>query len=217
MKVINLGETDSVLNNIVAQMRDKTVQKDSLRFRYNLERLGHIFAYEISKVLDYSPKDVITPLATAKVRTCDAKIVVSTILRAGLPLHKGVLDVFDNAENAFIAAFRKYDKGDEFHINVEYCTCPDLTGKTLIIADTMLATGSSIEIAYRKLVEEGGEPAHTHFVCPIASIYAIEFLQKHLPENTTLWTAAVDEELTSHSYFVPGLGDAGDLAYGAKL
>lgn len=183
MKVINLGETDSVLNNIVAQMRDKTVQKDSLRFRYNLERLGHIFAYEISKVLDYSPKDVITPLATAKVRTCDAKIVVSTILRAGLPLHKGVLDVFDNAENAFIAAFRKYDKGDEFHINVEYCTCPDLTGKTLIIADTMLATGSSIEIAYRKLVEEGGEPAHTHFVCPIASIYAIEFLQKHLPEE----------------------------------
>ena len=159
MKVINLGETDSVLNNIVAQMRDKTVQKDSLRFRYNLERLGHIFAYEISKVLDYSPKDVITPLATAKVRTCDAKIVVSTILRAGLPLHKGVLDVFDNAENAFIAAFRKYDKGDEFHINVEYCTCPDLTGKTLIIADTMLATGSSIEIAYRKLVEEGGSHA----------------------------------------------------------
>ena len=181
-------------------MRDKTVQKDSLRFRYNLERLGHIFAYELSKVLDYSPKDVITPLATARVRTSDAKIVVSTILRAGLPLHKGILDVFDNAENAFVAAFRKYDKGDEFHINVEYCTCPDLTGKTLIIADTMLATGASIEIAYHKLIDEGGEPVHTHFVCPIASIYAIEFLQRHLPENTTLWTAAVDEELTSHSY-----------------
>ena len=143
--------------------------------------------------------------------------MVSTILRAGLPLHKGILDVFDGAENAFIAAFRKYDKGDEFHINVEYCTCPDLTGKTLIIADTMLATGASIEIAYHKLVDEGGDPVHTHFVCPIASIYAIEFLQKHLPENTTLWTAAVDEELTSHSYIVPGLGDAGDLAYGAKL
>ena len=201
MKVINLGEADSVLNNIIAQMRDKTVQKDSLRFRYNLERLGHI----------------ITPLATARVRTSDAKIVVSTILRAGLPLHKGILDVFDNAENAFVAAFRKYDKGDEFHINVEYCTCPDLTGKTLIIADTMLATGASIEIAYHKLIDEGGEPVHTHFVCPIASIYAIEFLQRHLPENTTLWTAAVDEELTSHSYIVPGLGDAGDLAYGAKL
>ena len=180
MKVINLGEADSVLNNIIAQMRDKTVQKDSLRFRYNLERLGHIFAYELSKVLDYSPKDVITPLATARVRTSDAKIVVSTILRAGLPLHKGILDVFDNAENAFVAAFRKYDKGDEFHINVEYCTCPDLTGKTLIIADTMLATGASIEIAYHKLIDEGGEPVHTHFVCPIASIYAIEFLQRQI-------------------------------------
>ena len=217
MKVINLGEADSVLNHIVAQMSDKTVQKDSLRFRHNIVRLGQIFAYEISKVLEYSPKDVITPLATARVRTCDSKVVVASILRAGLPLHKGVLDVFDDAENAFIAAFRKYDKGDDFHINVEYCTCPDLTGKTLILTDTMLATGASIEIAYRKLIDEGGEPAHTHFVCPIASIYAIEFLQRHLPGNTTLWTAAVDEELTSHSYIVPGLGDAGDLAFGAKL
>ena len=217
MKVTNLGEADSVLNNIIAQMRDKTVQKDSLRFRHNIVRLGQIFAYEISKVLEYSPKDVITPLATARVRTCDSKVVVASILRAGLPLHKGVLDVFDDAENAFIAAFRKYDKGDDFHINVEYCTCPDLTGKTLILTDTMLATGASIEIAYRKLIDEGGEPAHTHFVCPIASIYAIEFLQRHLPGNTTLWTAAVDEELTSHSYIVPGLGDAGDLAFGAKL
>lgn len=217
MKVTNLGEGNSVLNNIIAQMRDKTIQKDCLRFRYNLERLGQIFAYELSKVLDYSPKDIVTPLATAKVNTCDTKIVAATILRAGLPLHKGILDVFDNAENAFIAAFRKYDKGDEFHINIEYCTCPDLTGKTLILADTMLATGSSIEIAYQKLIDEGGEPAYTHFVCPISSVYAIEYLQKRMPENTSLWTAAIDEELTSHSYIVPGLGDAGDLAYGAKL
>ncbi len=217
MKVINLGESNSVLNNIVAQMRDKTIQKDSLRFRCNLERLGHIFAYEISKTLDYSIKDVITPLATAQVSTCDNQIVVSTILRAGLPLHKGVLDVFDNAESAFIAAFRKYDKGDEFHIDIEYCTCPDLNGKVLVMADTMLATGASIEIAYNKLIDHGGDPVHTHFVCPIASIYAIEFIQKRLPANTTLWTAAVDEELTSHSYIVPGLGDAGDLAFGSKL
>lgn len=217
MKVINLGETDSVLNNIVAQMRDKTIQKDSMRFRLNLERLGHIFAYELSKQLAYSPKEVITPLATATVRTSDSKVVVATILRAGLPLHKGVIDVFDGAESAFIAAFRKYDKGDDFHINIEYCTCPDLTGKTLIVADTMLATGASIEIAYRRLIEEGGEPEHTHFICPVASIYAIEYIQKNLPENTTLWTGAVDEELTSHSYIVPGLGDAGDLAFGAKL
>lgn len=217
MKVLNLGEANSALNNIIAQMRDKNVQKDKLRFRHNLRRLGNIFGYELSKTLDYSVKDVVTPLATAKVATSDSRLVISTILRAGLPLHEGILDVFDEAENAFIAAFRKYDKGDEFHINIEYCTCPDLTGKTLVIADTMLATGSSIEIAYYKLIEEGGQPAFTHFVCPIASIYAIEFLQKRLPDNTMLWTAAIDEELTSHSYIVPGLGDAGDLAYGDKL
>ena len=130
MKVINLGETPSVLNDIVAQIRDKAVQKDSLRFRCNLERLGNIFAYELSKQLAYSPKDVITPLATARVSTCDTKVVIATILRAGLPLHQGILDIFDHAENAFVAAYRKYDKGDDFHINIEYCTCPDLTGKT---------------------------------------------------------------------------------------
>ena len=217
MKVLNLGEANSALNNIIAQMRDKNVQKDKLRFRHNLRRLGNIFGYELSKTLEYSVKNVVTPLATAKVATSDSRLVISTILRAGLPLHEGILDVFDEAENAFIAAFRKDDKGDEFHINIEYCTCPDLTGKTLVIADTMLATGSSIEIAYYKLIEEGGQPAFTHFVCPIASIYAIEFLQKRLPDNTMLWTAAIDEELTSHSYIVPGLGDAGDLAYGDKL
>ena len=209
MKVINLGETDSALNNIIAQMRDRKIQKDSLRFRANLERLGQIFAYELSKVLDYTPKDIITPLATARVSTYDTKIVAATILRAGLPLHKGIIDIFDKAESAFIAAFRKYDKVDEYHITIEYCTCPNLTGKTLILSDTMLATGASIEISYEKLIEEGGQP--------ISSIYAIEYLQKRLPDNTCLWTAAVDEELTSQSYIVPGLGDAGDLAFGAKL
>ncbi|MBQ9820083.1 MAG: uracil phosphoribosyltransferase [Bacteroidales bacterium] len=217
MKVINLGETPSVLNDIVAQIRDKAVQKDSLRFRCNLERLGSIFAYELSKQLAYSPKDVITPLATARVSTCDTKVVIATILRAGLPLHQGILDVFDHAENAFVAAYRKYDKSDDFHINIEYCTCPDLTGKTLILSDTMLATGASIEICWRRLCDDGGDPVYTHLVCPIASIYAIEDLQKRMPENTTLWTAAIDEELTSQSYIVPGLGDAGDLAYGSKL
>ena len=217
MKVINLGETDSALNNIIAQMRDRIIQKDSLRFRANLERLGQIFAYELSKVLDYTPKDIITPLATARVSTYDTKIVAATILRAGLPLHKGIIDIFDKAESAFIAAFRKYDKVDEYHITIEYCTCPNLTGKTLILSDTMLATGASIEISYEKLIEEGGQPNFTHFICPISSIYAIEYLQKRLPDNTCLWTAAVDEELTSQSYIVPGLGDAGDLAFGAKL
>ena len=217
MKVINLGETDSALNNIIAQMRDRKIQKDSLRFRANLERLGQIFAYELSKVLDYTPKDIITPLATATVSTYDTKIVAATILRAGLPLHKGIIDIFDKAESAFIAAFRKYDKVDEYHITIEYCTCPSLAKKTLILSDTMLATGASIEISYDKLIEEGGQPDFTHFICPISSIYAIEYLQKRLPDNTCLWTAAVDEELTSQSFIVPGLGDAGDLAFGSKL
>ncbi len=217
MKVINLGDSNSVIGNIIAQMRDRNVQKDSLRFRSNLKKLGNIFAYELSKTLDYHPKDITTPLATARVNISDSKIVAATILRAGLPLHEGILEIFDKAENAFIAAYRKYDKGDDFHVNIEYCTCPSLAGKVLILADTMLATGASLEVSYRRLLDDGGEPAHTHFVCPISSIYAIEYIQKRFPDNTTLWTAAVDEELTSHSYIVPGLGDAGDLSFGPKL
>lgn len=216
MKVINLGEQNSILNKFVAQMRDIHIQKDSMRFRRNLERLGEIFAYEISKQMENSPKEVVTPLGIANIPTYDEKVVVATILRAGLPLHQGILNYFDDAQNAFVAAYRKYDKGEEFHINIEYCSTPDLTGKTLILADTMLATGASLEIAYKRLCEEG-QPAHTHLVCPISSAYAVEYLQKHLPaEGVTLWVAAIDEELTSHSYIVPGLGDAGDLAYGIK-
>ena len=216
MKVINLGESNSILNKFVAQMRDKDVQKDSMRFRRNLERLGEIFAYEISKQMDNSPKEVVTPLGIASIPTYDEKVVVATILRAGLPLHQGILNYFDDAQNAFVAAYRKYDKGEDFHIQIEYASTPDLTGKTLILADTMLATGASLEIAYKRLCEEG-QPFHTHLVCPISSAYAVEYLQKHLPEEgVTLWVAAIDEELTSHSYIVPGLGDAGDLAYGEK-
>lgn len=217
MKVINLGESNSALNNYVAQLRDRIIQKDRLRFRTNLERIGYIFGYEISKTLNYSVKEVETPLGIASVPTLDDKVVASTILRAGLPLHKGILDVFDNAENAFIAAYRKYDKGDDFHIQIEYATAPNLTGKVLILADTMLATGASIEVAYNKLSEDG-HPRHTHLVCPIASAFAVDYLKKHLlSDDITLWTAAIDEELTSHSYIVPGLGDAGDLAFGEKL
>ena len=182
----------------------------------NLERLGEIFAYEISQHMEYSNKDFVTPLGIANIPTYDEQIVVATILRAGLPLHQGILNYFDDAQNAFVAAYRKYDKGEDFHINIEYCSTPDLTGKTLILADTMLATGASLEIAYKRLCDEG-QPAHTHLVCPISSAYAVEYLQKHLPEEgVTLWVAAIDEELTSHSYIVPGLGDAGDLAYGVK-
>ena len=216
MKVINLGERNSILNKFVAQLRDKDVQKDSMRFRRNLERLGEIFAYEISKLMDNSPKDVVTPLGIASIPTYDERVVVATILRAGLPLHQGILNFFDDAQNAFVAAYRKYDKGEDFHIQIEYASTPDLEGKILILADTMLATGASLEIAYKRLCEEG-QPFHTHLVCPISSAYAVEYLQKHLPEEgVTLWVAAIDEELTSHSYIVPGLGDAGDLAYGVK-
>ena len=216
MKIINLGESNTALNRFVAQIRDINVQKDRMRFRTNLERIGEIFAYEISKTLNYSEKKVYTPLGIANVNTPDDTIVAATILRAGVPLHRGILNIFDDAQNAFVAAYRKYDKGDDFHINIEYASSPDLSGKILILADTMLATGASLEIAYNRLLEEG-TPAYMHLVCPISSIYAVEYLQKHLPkENITLWAAAIDEELTSHSYIVPGLGDAGDLAYGEK-
>ena len=217
MKVVNLGESPSVLNNFIAEMRDATIQKDSLRFRTNLERVGEIFAYEISKVLAYSEKDIVTPLGTAIVATSDTPLVISTILRAGLPLQKGVFNFFDHAETAFLAAFRKYGTGDYFEIRADYCTTPSLEGKTLIMADTMLATGASIEIAIAKLKEEGGEPIAIHLVCPIASTYAVDHLSKRFGDEVTLWVAAVDEELTSHSYIVPGLGDAGDLAFGEKL
>lgn len=217
MKVINLGENSSVLNSFVAQLRDKDFQKDSLRFRTNLERLGQIFGYEISKTLTPMAKAVTTPLGVAELQVPGEQVVVATIMRAGLPLHEGVLSCFDNAENAFVAAYRKYDSENHFHIHTEYCTSPELSGKTLIIADTMLATGSSIDVAYHVLCKEGGVPAKLHLVCPISSAQAVENLKKLMPEDSTLWVAAIDPELTSHSYIVPGLGDAGDLAYGPKL
>ena len=216
MKVINLGEKNSILNKFMSQLRDKKIQKDSMRFRRNLERIGEIFAYEISRTMDYSQRQITTPLGIAETNIYDDKVVVATILRAGLPLHQGILNYFDDAQNAFVAAYRKYDKGEGFHVNIEYATSPDLTDKTLILADTMLATGASLEIAYNKL-RENGEPGHTHIVCPVASSYAVEYLQKNLDgSKVTLWVAAIDEELTSKSYIVPGLGDAGDLAYGIK-
>ena len=216
MKIINLGDSNSILNKFIAQMRDKDVQKDSMRFRRNLERIGEIFAYEISRTMSASEKSVVTPLGIATVPVYDDQVVLATILRAGLPLHQGLLNYFDDAQNAFVAAYRKYHKGEDFHIEVEYSSSPSLEGKTLILADTMLATGASLEVTYKKLCEQG-QPSYTHLVCPIASAYAVEYLQKHLPEDgLTLWIAAVDEELTSRAYIVPGLGDAGDLAFGLK-
>lgn len=217
MKVINLGESNSILNRFVAELRDKEIQKDSLRFRRNLERIGEIFAYEISKTLEYSPKEVITPLGIANCTLPEENLILGTILRAGIPLHNGMLNFFDKAQNAFIAAYRKYGKDNKFTIQIEYMSSPRIDGKTLVLTDTMLATGSSVVLAYNKLCELG-EPAHTHIVCPIASEYSLGYLSKQLPhKKVTLWVAAIDEELTNKSYIVPGLGDAGDLAYGNKL
>jgi uracil phosphoribosyltransferase len=217
MKVINLSDTNSVLNQFLSEMRDKTLQKDSMRFRTNLERIGRIFAYEISKTLNYKKIDVETPLGIASIMVPDEQLVVGTILRAGLPLHNGILSVFDKAENSFVSAYRKYGKDNKFTIQIEYASSPSVEGKTLILADTMLATGASLELAYERLSRDGA-PAKLHIVSPIASVDGVEYLKKSLPrDRTTIWVGAVDEELTNKSYIVPGLGDAGDLCYGAKM
>lgn len=216
MKVVNLGENNTVLNSFIAEIRDARIQKDSMRFRANLERVGFIFGYELSKTLAYTEKDVTTPLAVARVSTPDTPLVIAAILRAGLPLQNGLLTAFDRAESAFLSTYRKHGKGDYFKVYSDYCTCPSLEGKTLIVADPMLATGASMESALQKLEEEGGEAATIHMVCPVASRYAVDQLLQKLDGKYTLWVAAIDEELTSHNYIIPGLGDAGDLAYGGK-
>ena len=217
MTIINLSDGNSVLNQFIAEIRDKDIQKNHMRFRRNLERIGEIFAYEISKTLSYSIKYITTPLGIAQCSVPCDDIVLATILRAGLPLHNGLLNYFDKAQNAFIAAYRKYGKDNKFDIDLEYSTSPSIEGKVLILADTMLATGASVLLAYQKLLDKG-TPATTHLVCPIASCYGVEYLSKNMPhKNITLWVGAIDEELTNKSYIVPGLGDAGDLAFGDKL
>lgn len=216
MKIILLGETDSLLNQYMAQIRDKAVQKDSLRFRRNLERMGEIFAYEISRTLTYRAEEVETPLGIATTRVIADPLVLATILRAGLPIHQGLLNCFDNAQNAFVAAYRKFGKDNECDMLIEYQSCPPLAGKTLVIADAMIASGTSMMMSYQSLLENG-EPVHTHIVCPVASRDGVENLSKNLPhKRVTLWVGAIDEELTNHSYIVPGLGDAGNLAFGDK-
>lgn len=217
MKVINLGESNTILNRYIAELRDKETQKDSLRFRRNLERIGEIFAYEISKTLEYSQKEVVTPLGIANCSVPEENLILGTIMRAGLPVHNGILNIFDKAQNAFIAAYRKYGKDNKFTIHIEYISSPKVEGKILVLADSMLATGSSMVLTYNKMCELG-EPAHTHIVCPIASEQSLGYLSRNLPhKKVTLWVAAVDEELTNKSFIVPGIGDAGDLAYGDKL
>ena len=216
MRIVNLGDTNSILNKFVAELRDVDIQKDSLRFRRNVERIGEIMAYEISKEFHYSTKDIQSPLGIAPMNTPDDQIVISTILRAGLPFHQGFLRYLDNAENAFVSAYRKYKDRLNFDIHIEYIASPRLTGKTLIISDPMLATGSSMELAYEALLTKG-LPGHVHVASIISSKQALEYLQKKMPDDkTTIWIAALDNDLDDHSYIVPGLGDAGDLAFGEK-
>ena len=216
MKIVELNQSNTILNRYLAEIRDIHIQKDSLRFRRNIERIGEIMAYEISRDLPYHPLEVQTPLALATENVPAIQPVVATILRAGLPLHQGFINYFDQAENAFVSAFRKYIDDDHFDIHIEYIASPRLDGKTLIITDPMLATGGSMELAYKALLTKG-EPAHIHVASIIASRQAVEHVKKTFPaDKTTIWCAAVDPELNTHSYIVPGLGDAGDLCYGEK-
>lgn len=216
MKIINFNESNSVLNQYVAEIRNVEVQNDRLRFRRNIQRIGEIMAYEISKTFSYSVKDIKTPLGIAPVSTPDNQLVISTILRAGLPFHQGFLSYFDDAENAFVSAYRKYKDTLKFDIHIEYIASPRIDGKTLIITDPMLATGGSMELSYQAMLTKG-HPAEIHVVSVIASQKAVDYIASVFPEDkTTIWCAAIDPELNDHSYIVPGLGDAGDLAYGEK-
>jgi uracil phosphoribosyltransferase len=217
MMIINLGSQLSVLNQYIAELRSAEIQKDSMRFRRNLERCGEIFAYEISRKLTYEDQEVITSLGSATIPLLTQYPVLGTILRAGLPLHQGLLNVFDKSENAFVSAYRKHRKDGEFTIKIEYISAPDLTDRVLILSDPMLATGLSIALAYKELIARG-KPSHTHIVSVLASAEGVEYMKKNFSNvDVTLWVGAIDDELTAQAYIVPGLGDAGDLAYGRKM
>lgn len=217
IEIINFSTTPSLVSRYMRELRDVTIQKDPMRFRENLKRIGEIMAYEISKRMDYSQEKVQTPLGFTMCHEISDQIVLATILRAGIPFHQGFLEFFDNAENAFVSAYRRYkEKGDQFDVLVEYMATPRIDGKTVILIDPMLATGSSMELGYRALLKKG-TPARLHIASVIASRQAIEYLCNVLPSGiTTIWTAAIDPDINSHSYIVPGLGDAGDLSYGVK-
>ena len=212
----DLSKRHSILNRFLAEMRDVGVQKDSMRFRRNMERVGEVFAYEISKTLTYETLQVQTQLGIADVPMYKDKIVLAAILRAGLPFHRGMLNYFDAAENAFVSAYRKYGKNNKLFIEFEYVACPSLDNKVLIICEPMLATGLSLMQVYDVLTKKG-QPSRTHIAAPIASRDGVDYLLSHASsENITLWVGAIDEELTGKHYIVPGIGDVGDLAYGSK-
>lgn len=216
MEIINFDKTPSLMSQLMLEMRDRDIQKDPLRFRANLRRAGQIMAYEISKTLDYAVTTVDTPLAPAQCHAISSQVVLASIFRAGLPFHEGFLSFYDHAENAFVSAYRKYREKENFDVLIEYLASPRIDGKTLIICDPMLATGSSMELSYRALLTKG-EPARVHVASVIASQRAIDYVRSTFPaDKTTVWVGAIDEQINSHSYIVPGLGDAGDLAYGVK-
>ncbi len=213
-----LGQENTILNRFVAQLRDRKIQCDGMLFRRNLERIGEIMAYEISRTLSYKETVVETPLGEALVNLPADEVVLATILRAGLPYHNGFLNYFSDSESAFVSAYRHYSKDGSFKVDIESITCPSLVGKTLVIIDPMLATGASIEVAYNGLIQAGGEPDFTHISTIIASEDGIAAVKKTFsPAKTRGWAAAVDEELTVKSYIVPGIGDTGDLAFGEKI
>jgi uracil phosphoribosyltransferase len=211
-----LSGNGTIVDRFIAELRDVNVQGDRMRFRRNLERIGEVAAYELSKQLEWVNDTVTTPLGEANTFRLKDRPVLATILRAGLPMHQGLLNYFDDADNAFISAYRMNHKVDgTFDVSVEYLSSPGIAGRTVVISDPMLATGMSMVLAYRAMLRKG-EPIHVHIVAAIASRQGIAYLEKHLPANCTIWVGAVDEELTAHSYIVPGLGDAGDLAFGSK-
>jgi uracil phosphoribosyltransferase len=210
-----LNEKNSIINQFLAEIRDVEVQKDRMRFRRNMERIGEMAAIEISKTFPYVTKEVTTPLGIAQINVLEEQPVVGTILRAGLPLHQGVLNYFDHADNAFVSAFRKHHKDGSFDIRLDYVSTPSLNNRILILADPMLATGASMVVTFKALLQHG-KPKHTHIVAALASAEGLEYVKSHLPSDVSIWIGAVDEELTAQSYIVPGLGDAGDLAFGTK-
>ncbi|MBQ2608235.1 MAG: uracil phosphoribosyltransferase [Paludibacteraceae bacterium] len=218
MRVVNLSEHNSVMNQYLREIRDVDIQKDPLRFRRNIERIGEVMAVEVSKELDYEPTEVQTPLAKATVNTIADQLVLGTILRAGMPLHHGFLNIFDRAENAFLSAYRRENEQGELEIVAEYMAAPAIEGKTLILVDPMLATGMSMEVGYLALLRHG-KPKHTHMCCTIGTPQAIDCLRKSLNDSpdVTVWCAAIDPVLNEKKYIVPGLGDAGDLCYGTKI
>ena len=218
MKVITLSEHHSVLQNFLREIRDVDIQQDRLRFRRNIERIGEVMAIELSKVLNYESTDVQTPLAKTTVDVISDQLVLATILRAGMPLHQGFLNIFDHAENAFLSAYRRVNAAGELEIVAEYMAAPAIDGKTLVVVDPMLATGMSMEVGYLALLKHG-KPKHTHLCCTIATPQSIDYMRQMLndSDDITLWCAAIDPVLNEKKYIVPGLGDAGDLCYGTKI